>query len=265
MDPLGLRGGLRGALKGTLRVPSKDLEGHLQGYLQGTLRGQTLRGGLRGGGGPSRNTLRGGLRGILRGGLRGTLRGTLRGGLRGGLRGTLKGTLRVPSKDLEGYLQGGQTLRGGLRGGLRYPLRAPSIEGVGPNMDSLVEAAFRKVVKRTHPDKGGKLADQQRLQSTRERWRALRAARPTDRARPKVSSDLLPVQVAEPSGSKPCFIVSSSVLLTYHNLEASAWDSFIDFLQGRLLLWGELHWCASMEECQSGRPHIHIMFQFLST
>lgn len=130
--------------------------------------------------------------------------------------------------------------------------------------DSLVEAAFRKVVKRTHPDKGGKLADQQRLQSTRERWRALRAARPTDRARPKVSSDLLPVQVAEPSGSKPYFIMSSSVLLTYHNLEASAWDSFIDFLQGRLLLWSVLHWCASMEECQSGRPHIHIMFQFLS-
>ena len=130
--------------------------------------------------------------------------------------------------------------------------------------DNLVEAAFRKVVKKTHPDKGGKLADQQRLQSTRERWRALKTARPTDRARPKVSSDLLPVQVAEPSGSKPYFIMSSSVLLTYHNVEASAWDSFIDFLQGRLLFWGVLHWCASMEECHSGRPHIHIMFQFLS-
>ena len=34
--------------------------------------------------------------------------------------------------------------------------------------DSLVEAAFWKVVKRTHSNKGGKLADQQRLQS-RER------------------------------------------------------------------------------------------------
>ena len=79
--------------------------------------------------------------------------------------------------------------------------------------DNLVEAAFRKVVKKTHPDKGGKLAGQQRLQSTRERWRALKTARPTDRARPKVSSDLLPVQVAEPSSSKPYFIMSSSVLL----------------------------------------------------
>ena len=108
--------------------------------------------------------------------------------------------------------------------------------------DNLVEAAFRKVVKKTHPDKGGKLADQQRLQSTRERWRALKTARPTDRARPKVSSDLLPVQVAEPSSSKPYFIMSSSVLLTYHNVEASAWDSFIDFLQGRLLFWGVLQW-----------------------
>ena len=47
--------------------------------------------------------------------------------------------------------------------------------------DSLVEAAFRKVVKRTHPDKGGKLAGQR-----------LQIVPPTS---PKVSSDLLPVQV----------------------------------------------------------------------
>eukprot|EP00438_Fugacium_kawagutii_P012585 Skav210974 [mRNA] locus=scaffold2287:2265:2480:+ [translate_table: standard] len=33
-----------------------------------------------------------------------------------------------------------------------------------------VAAAFRKVVRRTHPDKGGKVEDQQRLQAARAKW-----------------------------------------------------------------------------------------------
>ena len=40
--------------------------------------------------------------------------------------------------------------------------------------DDNLETAFRKVVKKTHPDKGEKLADQQSLQTTCERWRALK-------------------------------------------------------------------------------------------
>lgn len=38
------------------------------------------------------------------------------------------------------------------------------------DLDVLVNAAFRKVVKHVHPDKGGRLEDAQRLQAARDRW-----------------------------------------------------------------------------------------------
>ena len=38
--------------------------------------------------------------------------------------------------------------------------------------DQGVEAAFRSVVKKVHPDKGGRVADAQRLQAAREKWRS---------------------------------------------------------------------------------------------
>ena len=36
--------------------------------------------------------------------------------------------------------------------------------------DDAVKAAYRRVVKRAHPDKGGALADAQRLQAAKEAW-----------------------------------------------------------------------------------------------
>ena len=40
--------------------------------------------------------------------------------------------------------------------------------------DAQVQAAFRKVVRKVHPDKGGNVRDAQRLQELREAWEALR-------------------------------------------------------------------------------------------
>ena len=38
--------------------------------------------------------------------------------------------------------------------------------------DSRVESAFRSIVKKVHPDKGGNVADMQRLQKAMEEWRS---------------------------------------------------------------------------------------------
>ena len=41
-----------------------------------------------------------------------------------------------------------------------------------------VEAAFRKVVRKVHPDRGGSTQDMQQLQNSREAWSKLRASTP---------------------------------------------------------------------------------------
>ena len=49
-----------------------------------------------------------------------------------------------------------------------------------------MEAAFRAVVRKVHPDKGGRVADAQQLQNAREKWRSAKAkAAPGRRAQQK--------------------------------------------------------------------------------
>ena len=130
--------------------------------------------------------------------------------------------------------------------------------------DQLLEAAYRKVVKRVHPDKGGRVADAQKLQAAREEWTRARAkgnvkAGGVHRSHGK---SLLPVHSAE---SKPVYkIFGAAVLLTYHGLQQSSWMSFLAFVREKLSVWLAIHWCASMETCSSGNIHLHLMLQFQS-
>lgn len=130
-----------------------------------------------------------------------------------------------------------------------------------------VEAAFRKVVKRTHPDKGGKLEDQQRLQAARAKWQnLLQEKKPKQRSQVKnrKKERLLPIQASGNGSSAKAFLIrSTAVLLTYHNIPESAWNAFLQFLAQHFVLWQVLHWCASMERCESGAPHVHVMLQFV--
>ena len=36
------------------------------------------------------------------------------------------------------------------------------------------------------------------------------------------------------------------------------------FVSSRLTEWGVAEWCASMERCASGLPHVHFMVQFFA-
>ena len=128
--------------------------------------------------------------------------------------------------------------------------------------DKSVETACRKVARRVHPDKGGDLADMQRLQAARDEWQNSRAADEPARKRGREQGPVLPLQ--SEGVAKSFLIRSSSVLLTYHVGSPVVWREFLEFAESRFTTWGVQRWCASMELCESGRPHIHLMVQFHS-
>jgi len=129
--------------------------------------------------------------------------------------------------------------------------------------DHAVEAAFRSVVKKVHPDKGGAVGDAQRLQQAREEWKAAKAKGPRPGRRP-VKAAVLTAGEGEAQSRKSFRIRSSAVLLTYHGIALGAWKAFLAFVRSHLTKWGVGKWCASMERCTSGEPHVHLMVQFHS-
>lgn len=140
--------------------------------------------------------------------------------------------------------------------------------------DKDVEKAFRAVVKKAHPDKGGAVAHAQRLQDAREKWltakRKAQAGRPRkyDRqptsGKPSSSRPIgtLPVSGKQTPRSRLYLIRSPAVLLTYHGIAERDWQAFVAWVQLHVPGWGVIHWCASMERCVSGQPHVHLMLQF---
>jgi len=95
--------------------------------------------------------------------------------------------------------------------------------------DSAVEAAFRAVVRKVHPDKGGRVADAQQLQNAREKWRSAKAKAAPGRRPQQKPHGLLPLSSSSKK-SRPFLIRSSAVLLTYHGVLESAWPDFLAFV-----------------------------------
>ena len=94
--------------------------------------------------------------------------------------------------------------------------------------DHVVEAAFRSVVKKVHPDKGGAVGDAQRLQQAREEWKAAKAKGPRPGRRPvTAAAAVLTAGERETQSRKSFRIRSSAVLLTYHGIALGAltWQS----------------------------------------
>ncbi|CAE7225582.1 unnamed protein product [Symbiodinium natans] len=124
-----------------------------------------------------------------------------------------------------------------------------------------LEAAYRKVVRRVHPDKGGNVADAQRLQAAREAWHSSKShGRLPVRKEKTMKGRELPLLPAQ--NRKAFMIRSSSCLLTYHVSATTLWREFTKFVQQNMVSWGVQRWCVSMELCESGKPHVHLMVQF---
>ena len=143
---------------------------------------------------------------------------------------------------------------------------AVDVRRESPDADLL--RAFKRVSRVVHPDKGGRLQDQQRLNAARDQWdEARRDSRP-QRGRPAGSGaagasagPLLPT--AAPRRAEFC-IHSTAVLLTYQAVkDMEQWRRLIDFVGSRLKTWRVKYWTETLEANTDGGFHIHMKLQFL--
>ena len=132
-----------------------------------------------------------------------------------------------------------------------------------------VKAAYKKVSLKAHPDQGGEAKHQAALNATRDTWEdALRASkghggkRTTNKNTGTTSIVLLPVHV-ERRVSPGFRFQSEGVLLTYQKFpDTGCWQTFLDYVMARLIVWKVKFWCATMETNDDGTYHLHLMLQF---
>ena len=136
-----------------------------------------------------------------------------------------------------------------------------------------VEKAFRKVARRVHPDKGGLLADFQKLSATNDTWRGLlknagtpgRPKAEQRRTKPKAGK---PWTVGVPEARNEFSVRGQAVLLTYQGFSADlavflpAWKRFVSFVATTQKAWGVKFWTATAETNDDAAHHLHLMLQF---
>ncbi len=156
-----------------------------------------------------------------------------------------------------------------------------ALSGVAVNRDSLDEqvvSLYRRVIKKAHPDKGGRKEDAQKLQGLKEAWDKARKAAPQNeaRGRPQTAkannanqSVALPGEEGEAGTAttgKEYRICGTAVMLTYNGVaDAAQFERFVDHVRANLRAWGVKHWCVTLETNKKGNLHIHLMLQFHKT
>mgnify|MGYP003319122699 CR=1 FL=1 len=139
--------------------------------------------------------------------------------------------------------------------------------------DVEVTAAWKRVVKRAHPDKGGSTEDAQRLQAAKEAWDAAREeqgqpGRPKkteeDRGRAHGESKRsAPAAGALAAEARVFRIHSEATMLTYNGItDVAQWRRLVAFVESHLKPWQVLRWCATLEQSSTGRLHAHVYLQF---
>ena len=132
------------------------------------------------------------------------------------------------------------------------------------NRDASVEQltrAYRKVVLKAHPDKGGKKEDAQTLQAARETWDKARKGSEAKGGRPSAGSDA-GVLVCQNS-RKVYRVTAQVVLLTYQGFsDLAQWHRFVVFVRGLLKKWTVHRWGTTLEACETEGLHTHLVLQF---
>lgn len=141
------------------------------------------------------------------------------------------------------------------------------------NRDSSQEVllkAYKKVVLKVHPDKGGTKEDAQKLQAVKTEWDKARK-RPADTGgRPSAGAPgggLVPVRKCEERKARKEYRVQAVVvLLTYYGVvDLQQWHRFVAFVRGSLKKWGVKKWGATLEACETEGLHTHLVLQFAKT
>ena len=133
--------------------------------------------------------------------------------------------------------------------------------------DAAPSNAFKKVSRHVHPDRGGAVADSQRLNAARDDWDEARKGPRTGAGRPaKPKPDQAPPADSYPMAVKnrgEFRIQSTAALFTYQGfIDLSQWHLFVNFASQRLREWRVKCWCATttdrqkegQTERQTGRP-----------
>ena len=135
------------------------------------------------------------------------------------------------------------------------------------SMAAEVLKAYRQVAKRTHPDKGGRKRDFQRLQASKEAWDATMQARPAAGGHSPAagggSSALVAAGLWSEKGQPGHRVRSGAVLLTYCGAwSLGLWKRFVAFVRNHLEQWGVVRWCGTLERSDAGHLHVHLALQF---
>ena len=147
--------------------------------------------------------------------------------------------------------------------------------------DAEVKRAFRRVSKRTHPDRGGDKTKQQDLNNAYAAWESAvrqaaekakkdKAAKRAKTARktqtPSSSTSALALPLWEQARREKHFrFQSAAVLLTYQRFgDGAVWQKFVQHVRDHLVIWKVKFWCATMETNEDQSYHFHLALQFYS-
>jgi hypothetical protein len=113
--------------------------------------------------------------------------------------------------------------------------------------------AYRKVLLKVHPDKGGKKADAQKLQEAKEAWDK---ARKGSAGKADSTTGALAVKKAK---RKEYRVNAQVVLLTYQGVAGlEQWHRFVAWARGSLKKFGVQRWGATLEACETDGLHTHL-------
>ena len=119
--------------------------------------------------------------------------------------------------------------------------------------------AYKKVLLKAHPDKGGRKEDLQKLQAAKEAWGEAQKAAATGAGRPKAKAGDATLACRR----KEYRVCTAVVLLTYQGFaDLQQWHRFVDFVRGSLKKWTAQRWCATLEACETDGLHTHLSLQF---
>ena len=156
-----------------------------------------------------------------------------------------------------------------------------TVEVTRDSEDAAVTRAYKRVLLKVHPDKGGTEEDAKRLNAAKEKWDSAkekaahegagtaappRAPGPAPPAGPPTRG----VQVVTPaSAGRPATeyrVRGLGVLLTYAGVaDVAQWRRFVAHVKSKRRAWCVKHWCTTLEASKEGSLHVHLMVQFTSS
>ena len=134
------------------------------------------------------------------------------------------------------------------------------------NRESPVEAirgAYKRVVLKVHPDKGGRKEHMQRLQAAKDAWDTARCRSGGRAGRPASTAEQRNLALQTQRERKDFRVEAEVVLLTYQGFSGLAhWRRFIAFVRKSLVPWTVDRWCATLESCETEALHVHLALKF---